>query len=103
MKYETYNLQAGSGKYIRKATRVILEDGRTFQFMERMSNKEAKRQVEQILKKTSQVKELEEETCWKCDGSKIVQAHPHHYLTAPEKMWKCHVCHGTGKVKRKQI
>lgn len=33
---ETYNLSAANGRHIRKATRVILEDGQVVEFVERI-------------------------------------------------------------------
>jgi len=40
MTIQTYNLKASNGKQIRKATRVVLADGRKISFMERMSRRE---------------------------------------------------------------
>lgn len=45
MKISTYQLIAVNGKPIRKATKVILNNGKEIKFMERMTKKEAIRQV----------------------------------------------------------
>lgn len=45
MRVETYNLKASNGNHIRKATKVIMDDGEVIEFMEKMSNKEARRQA----------------------------------------------------------
>jgi hypothetical protein len=44
-KVETYNLEAHNGKHIRKATRVVFEDGIVVKFIDKLSNKEAIRQA----------------------------------------------------------
>lgn len=48
MKFELYNLATGEGKYIRMATKVTLANGRVVKFIERLSNKEARRQIKQL-------------------------------------------------------
>jgi hypothetical protein len=45
----TYNLVASNGKRIRKATRVILENGQHVDFVDRMSKREAVQTVNSIL------------------------------------------------------
>lgn len=47
-KVETYKLFASNGRYIRTATRVTFSTGRTVEFMERMSKREAIRQAEKV-------------------------------------------------------
>lgn len=51
MMCKLYKLKAANGKHIRMATKVTLSDGNVFHFMERLSNKEAKRQVKEKLNK----------------------------------------------------
>jgi len=46
-----YSLYASNGKYIRKATMVILDDGRVIRFLDKVSKKVALRQVSEFLKK----------------------------------------------------
>ena len=41
----TYKMFANNGRYIRTATKVTFSDGRTVEFMERMSKREAIRQA----------------------------------------------------------
>ena len=43
---ETYQLVAGNGRPIRKATRVRFADGRVVSFIERLSKREAVRQAQ---------------------------------------------------------
>lgn len=51
MKVETYTLTTKNGNRIRKATRVILPDGRKIEFTELMSKKQAiKQALEQVSK-----------------------------------------------------
>lgn len=45
MKVENYKLTASNGKHIRIATKVILDNGEEIRFIERLSKKEAIRQV----------------------------------------------------------
>ena len=45
---ETYDLIAANGRPIRKATRVVMPDGRVISFAERLSRREALRQAAQI-------------------------------------------------------
>lgn len=44
-KVETYKLHAGNGRYIRQATKVVFADGTEVAFTEKMSKREALRQV----------------------------------------------------------
>jgi hypothetical protein len=44
----SYNLTASNGRHIRVATRVILSNGHTIDFMERMSKREAIRQAQAV-------------------------------------------------------
>jgi len=53
MKVELYNLRAGNGNHIRKATKVTMDDGKVYRFMERLSKKEAVRQVKYQLESMS--------------------------------------------------
>jgi len=48
VKVETYTLRAGTGRKIRRATRVVLPDGRVISFTERLSRREALRQAAQV-------------------------------------------------------
>ena len=41
MKVETYNLQNSKGKHIRKATRVIFDDHKQINFIEKLGKKDA--------------------------------------------------------------
>ena len=41
MKVESYKLYASNGRYIRTATKVILNDGKEIKFLDKMSKKEA--------------------------------------------------------------
>jgi len=45
---ETYDLIAANGRPIRKATRVVMPDGRVVSFTERLGKREALRQAAQI-------------------------------------------------------
>ncbi len=45
MKCEIYNLQTKDGKHIRKATKVVFDNGEEIKFTERLTNEEAKRQA----------------------------------------------------------
>jgi len=45
MKIQNYRLYASNGKYIRIATKVILDDGREIKFIEKMSKKQAMKQL----------------------------------------------------------
>lgn len=56
MKFELYNLVTTQGNHIRKATRVTLSNGKTIEFMERLSNKEARRQVNRLGKRDKFIK-----------------------------------------------
>lgn len=47
----TYRLIASNGRHIRMATQVACPDGTVVRFMERMSKREAIRQVEQTRRK----------------------------------------------------
>ena len=44
----SYNMTARNGRHIRTATRVTFSDGRTVEFMERMSKREAIRQAMKV-------------------------------------------------------
>jgi hypothetical protein len=46
---ETYSLVASNGRPIRKAARVVFADGREVRFLDRMSKREAIRQVGELL------------------------------------------------------
>ena len=48
---QTYQLIAGNGNPIRKATKVILENGEEIRFMDKLSNKEAMKQAAYQLEK----------------------------------------------------
>lgn len=41
MRVENYNLVATNGRHIRKATKVIYDDGKEIRFVEKVSKKEA--------------------------------------------------------------
>jgi hypothetical protein len=45
-KVETYTIAAGTGRRIRKATRVRFDDGTLIEFMEKMGKRKAIRQAE---------------------------------------------------------
>ncbi|KKK69354.1 hypothetical protein LCGC14_2934870 [marine sediment metagenome] len=45
MEVKTYNLQNSEGKHIRKATKVILDDGKVIAFTEKLSKKKAIAQI----------------------------------------------------------
>lgn len=44
----TYTLKASNGRHIKKATKVTFADGHVIRFMEKMSNREALRQVAKL-------------------------------------------------------
>ena len=46
MEAKTYNLTASNGRHIRKATMVVLDDGRVVRFMEKMTKRQALRSIE---------------------------------------------------------
>lgn len=48
LQVETYQLTASNGRHIRKATQVVFPDGYVVRFMEKMSKREALRQVAQL-------------------------------------------------------
>ncbi len=48
---KTYPLYASNGKYIRKATMVILDDGWTIKFLDKVSKRFAIKQVQLLIKK----------------------------------------------------
>lgn len=50
---DTYRLVAANGRPIRKASKVILEDGRVFKFLDLLSKKEALANVGNQLQKIS--------------------------------------------------
>lgn len=49
MTITTYNMKAGNGRQIRKATMVTLNDGREIRFTERMSRREVLTNLEGLL------------------------------------------------------
>lgn len=59
---KTYPLYASNGRYIRKATMVILDDGWTIKFLDKVSKKFAIRQVKLLIKK---LREGRDEECSK--------------------------------------
>lgn len=50
-KVETYELKTATGKHIRKATKVTLDNGTVIKFTERMSKRDALKQAEYQIKK----------------------------------------------------
>jgi len=86
MKFELYNLATGEGKHIRRATRVTLASGRVVEFMERLSNKEARRQAQRL---TPQVSPQVKNKCPKCYGTGNSHSYPFN---------ACLECHGTGRI-----
>ncbi len=46
MEVKTYTLFTSSGRHIRKATKVILPNGKEIRFMEKLSKKRAIREIE---------------------------------------------------------
>lgn len=48
MKVETYDLRTADGRHIRKASRVLFEDGEVVAFTERMPKREAIKQAKQV-------------------------------------------------------
>jgi hypothetical protein len=48
IRVETYTLTTSNGRHIRKATRVVFPSGHEVKFMEKMSKREALRQVAKL-------------------------------------------------------
>lgn len=48
IRVETYSLKARNGRHIRKATKVVFADGHEVAFTERLSRREALRQVARL-------------------------------------------------------
>ena len=54
MEAKTYNLTTSTGQHIRKATMVVLDDGREIRFTEKMSKRAAIRNAKYQLERENQ-------------------------------------------------